>query len=369
MSIEKLLWDMLDEDKEKRIMAGQAIWDMHQEKYYDLEVFHSEVRLTVDNMREQRPNFIRTLLQSYLTPYYWQDMPGNSRMGRFVVFDSLDIAFMDAPDLVEKLVQTQQMFSVLQRIGPPAKQFIPYLLKNARNTEGAFALSSIIRDDKEEIERMLSWLESSDDFVTYFAMTTFKYLGADVKKQIPDVLDRLKKVISKNPCGMMALASVGRNDAESLDIILAFMPEFPGVVIDCLSYFTDFPEKVVPILIAALDTFEEYDPDWEYDGSYGRIVSALTDFGDKGAEAVDPLLAILIREADEEDTVFNTPLIRCLGNMGPAARATLPYLENLCEMEKEDPEDYCPDVEHIATAVARIRGKPGLRDSWKVQAL
>jgi hypothetical protein len=357
MNLEKLLWEMIDEDKEKRIVAGTTLGKMRQDKYYELDAFESEIRQTVDSMGEQRTTFIRALLQSFGQP-----MSLDAQFGKWVVFDSLDVAFLDAPDLIAKLIQGNHMLDAVRRIGPPAKEFIPLV----RRIGDAATLAALIREDKEEIEKVLLQLENYDHRTVFFTFRVLKYLGPIAQSQIPDALDRVKKATKYVPWtsdSMKSLASVGRHDSESLDIILTLMPDYPGAVIDYLSYFTDFPEKVVPILISALDTFEEYDPDWQREGDHARVVHTLTYFGAKGAEAVEPLLNLLT----QEDMI--TYLIHCLGNMWPAAKAALPYLENLCEIEEENPEDYFPDAQSIATAVARIRGKPGPRDSWKVPEL
>jgi hypothetical protein len=361
VNLEKLLWEMLDEDKETRIVAGVTLGRMRQQKYYELDAFKSEIRQTVDSMGTQRKKFIRALLQSFGQP-----MSLDAQFGKWVVFDSLDVAFLDAPDLVATLIQGSHMRDAVRRIGPPAKEFIPLV----RRIGDASTLAALIREDKEEIEKILLQLENYDHKMVFFSFRVLKYLGPTAQSHIPNALYRIKKAtkhVPWRPDSMESLASVGRHDSESLDILLNLMADYPGVVIDSLSYFTDFSEKVVPILISALDTFEEYDPDWQREGVYARIVSTLTHFGAKGAEAVEPLLSLLVQEAREEEAIGY--LIYCLGNMGPAAKAALPYLENLCEMEEENPEDYFPGAQPYAEAVARIRGKPGPRDSWKVPEL
>lgn len=43
-----------------------------------------------------------------------------------------------------------------------------------------------------------------------------------------------------------------------------------GVAIDALGHFAAFAGDAVPILVDALETFEEYDPDWGYEnGEHG----------------------------------------------------------------------------------------------------
>lgn len=73
-----------------------------------------------------------------------------------------------------------------------------------------------------------------------------------------------------------------------------------GHAMDATAYFTDYPEEFVPLLIDALDTFEEYDEDVGYHGPCEQVAEALGRFGLKAGASAIPLAQRLKRDPDDE---------------------------------------------------------------------
>lgn len=333
-----LLWQLLDHDKQVRSEADDRLYSWHQD---DPDTFATQVRDAVDALGAERPRFIRTLLESRQDkPSFW--------LGHAKVVDALDLAFLDAPDLLAERIQNgdSQMLEVLHRIGPAAREFAPLLLNNHQNLSAAWALASIVRDDPQCIAAVTSWLFRDDAFAQFFALSFLRHLGPGAEHLVPGTLSALCLTLlgGKEPekyHAIEAIASVGRHDPVMLDVVLGQRTIAPSTVFDALGYFTDFPERAVAALIDALESFEEYDPDWTWHGDHARIATALMRFGDKAALAVD---ALIVRIFDESGKV-NRRVVQCLGNMGPVAAAALPFLEPLCD-----------DDDDIAAAVGRLRG-------------
>ena len=54
---------------------------------------------------------------------------------------------------------------------------------------------------------------------------------------------------------------------------------FRGAAIDTLQFFTSFPNRVIPVLLEAFDSFQEYDPDFMHNGEHERVCMVLEEFG------------------------------------------------------------------------------------------
>lgn len=46
-----------------------------------------------------------------------------------------------------------------------------------------------------------------------------------------------------------------------------------------MEYFTAYPDECLPVLIEALETFEEFDPDEGYYGCHSRVSNLIALFG------------------------------------------------------------------------------------------
>ncbi len=107
-----------------------------------------------------------------------------------------------------------------------------------------------------------------------------------------------------------------------------------GAAIDSLRHFKRFADQVLPVLVDALDTFEEYDPDWSYEGEkHGLLSASLVPFGPLAAPAVPHLVRILEGwpTRPEEDREWPRNVFRLLAAIGPPARrGSPPSLEQPC---------------------------------------
>jgi hypothetical protein len=116
------------------------------------------------------------------------------------------------------------------------------------------------------------------------------------------------------------MASLGRDREDVLEEVLALAAPRPpritripygkgssyeqdevmlerGIALVGLRYFTKFPDRVVPVLADAIDTFEEYDPDWVDKGEHERVTSSLRAFGASSAKPAVPVYSRLNCEA------------------------------------------------------------------------
>jgi hypothetical protein len=168
-----------------------------------------------------------------------------------------------------------------------------------------------------------------------------------------------------------ALASVGRDREEALRRVLELAAPRPpcwrteesspdhrydevmyerGVAIEALHHFRRFATRVVPMLVDAFDSFEEYDPDWEDHGEHGRVCWALRAFGPDAAPVVPRLVRYLADWQDRPVAERTWPrdvleLLRAIGPTGAAALPTLGRLrttqndEELVGADALDPDD------------------------------
>jgi hypothetical protein len=280
------------------------------------------------------------------------------------VFDALDEALLaDRPGLWAMLGD-KHMFRdasrALARIGPPAVDFAGFFLDqlDAQDVqffyEGAPALGSIGRDDPAAIDGLLRRLRSGPDAVRNGAAAALRYAGPPLAGRLEIALDFLLGATHKPalaPAATAALASVGRDREDALRRVLELAAPRPprwradeaypenrcdevmierGVAIDALHHFRRFAGRVVPALIDAFDTFEEFDPDWGYHGEHGRVCRTLKEFGPDAAPAVPRLLRYLDDwRARPDDREWPKDAFGLLAAIGPPAAEALPALERL----------------------------------------
>jgi len=141
-----------------------------------------------------------------------------------------------------------------------------------------------------------------------------------------------------------ALAAVGRDNAEVRQLIIDRAkpgppkmmqpPDFPqyeydltmrqrGVAIDAMRYFSACPEDCIPVLIDAIDTFVEFDPDQSHGGPPARISQVLELFGARAGAAAVPLA----RHLEDVEGDWPRCVLNALAAMGPAAAEAILLLE------------------------------------------
>jgi hypothetical protein len=132
-----------------------------------------------------------------------------------------------------------------------------------------------------------------------------------------------------------------------------------GMAISALRHFRSFADRVVPILIDAIDTFEEYDPDESYSGDHARVCETLAEFGPAAALAVPRLVAYLEswRTRPEDDgTSSPSAMFEALRAIGPPAAAALPTLEAIRLRDDEDADPELDRDDPLDRAILAIRG-------------
>src|SRR5262245_36131751 len=104
----------------------------------------------------------------------------------FTVFQSLDRAFLAAPDALQLTLDQRltagQALAALERIGPAAAGFVAALLRRLREStapdgwesgiDGSAALSSIGRGDASVVDALIEGLKSPDSGVRCGAVST-----------------------------------------------------------------------------------------------------------------------------------------------------------------------------------------------------
>jgi hypothetical protein len=217
------------------------------------------------------------------------------------------------------------------------------------------------------------------------ACAALYHAGPALADRFEVVLDRLldaTQVAELVPSAVGALSSVGRNNEAALRRILDLAeprpprpkvhPAFSDWVYDevmCdraaaitgLAFFTKFPEEVVPVLVQALDHFEEFDPDWSYEGEHGRVCAALEAFGGEAAPAVPRIIRLVTdwNALPEGDGDWPKAIFALLAAIGPAAREALPILESIREKIHAADQDRSAPLDRddpLDRAILKIRG-------------
>lgn len=294
-----------------------------------------------------------------------------------LVFDALDVALLaDRAGLRLMLEEDSGLrwaaLQALERIGPPAADFAPGLLMELDSRadgpwfDAARALGSIGRDDPATVDALLTRLASPSGDVRGSAAACLARAGPPLTGRVDEAVDLLLEA-SRPPavdaCAIEALATLGRDREDALARVLDLASprgasHRRGEAIDALRHFRSFADRIVPTLIDAIDTFEEYDPDESYSGDHARVCGTLAEFGPAAAAAVPRLVAYLEswRARPEDDgTPPPTAMFEALRAIGPPAAAALPILEAI---RLEADEDAAPELDRddpLDAAILAIR--------------
>lgn len=302
-----------------------------------------------------------------------------------MVFRALDAALLaDRPGLYAMLADKDTWMrddaaAALARIGPAAVDFAPFFFteldasQSPHSFRGAHALGSIGRNDPDTIDGLLRRLRSGSIAVRIGAAEALFHAGPPLAGRLEVALDLLLEA-AQTPelihAAIRALASVGRDSEAAIRRVLEAsqprpprwktVPKVPkkykydeimgerATAISSLHYFKRFADRVVPVLVDALDNFEEFDPDWSYGGEHERVCHALEQFGTLAAPAVPWLVRFLEEWSTRSDPNREWPkdVFGLLAAIGPAAVDALPALEQFRASEvdaESSPSELDPD--------------------------
>jgi hypothetical protein len=283
-----------------------------------------------------------------------------SGMVSFLVFGALDQALLADPQGLWAMLRDRTLrheaLKALERIGPPAIRFAGFLLERLDQAtnygfDGARALGSIGGDDAGIVDALFHRLRDASEMRRARAAEVLTHMGPRLAGRAEEAVALLFNVAlggDSRYVAIAALASVGRERSDIVSWVLeqaapapprlrpceAF-PEYSydevmhhrGWAIDALKFFTAFPDRVIPVLLEAFDTFQEYDPDLTYNGEHERVCMVLEEFGRAAAPAAPRLSRYLEEWLDrqEQDKTWPKDVFRVLEAIGPeAAEALLP---------------------------------------------
>ena len=287
-----------------------------------------------------------------------------------LVFGALDTAFLVAPEALQLVLEHPQeahaALAALERIGPPAIGFAPQLLERIRRAhasgahcaeEAARALGSIIRGNGAFVDQIRNCLHDPHAEVRNAAAVALARLGTQVAGREVDIVRDLLQLLEQKVDFYLvqALASVGRHIPTARKRVIELTRPRPpvwepvtgypdmkfdrmmcerGWAIDAMKYLTEYAEECVPVLVEAIDSFEEFDPDQSYSGPVSRIAFVLQSFGPAAGSAA----IFLTEKLTFEDGELPTAILAALAAMGPAARRVLPRLEQFRkQIERDEP--------------------------------
>jgi hypothetical protein len=267
----------------------------------------------------------------------------------------------------------RSLAKALQQLGSAGAQFAPdliALLDLSREDELARygfhlpqELASIAQEDAATVLALESRLLETDRTRAEGAAETLRAMGPRAARFSPTLVDTLKKLATKAPDYHFhhCLASIGRDREDVFEMFLNDARPAPprmketsdgyrwnetmfvrGVALEALGNFTAFAERAMPVLIDALDNFQEYDPDWSRGGAQSRIIASLHELGPASSSAV-PALAKRLHDKDGD---IDWTIVNLLADLGPAASGALPALQELLADFDEGP---------IADAINKIR--------------
>lgn len=293
------------------------------------------------------------------------------------VFLALGEEILLVPDEIRTMLRDSRhrwnALQVIERLGPKAEIFAGDLLAQLdastprRPFDAPDALAAVVRDNSEQIRQLVDRLEAREPAVAEGAAETLYSLGPRAAEAVPDCIDRLLAIATRDDspvrsAAITALGQAAKGTDVAVDPLLALSinpdPKARGAALTALGDIARQPDKVVPRLIEAFEDYQEEDSEWLYYSQHERVVRALQAFGEAAIPAIPALVARVRREDELDKGVIET-----LRKLGPAAREALPVLEKLAEEEEytpedfENPEELDEDFDFLPLAILTIRGQ------------
>jgi hypothetical protein len=292
------------------------------------------------------------------------DAQSSASLAAHRVFNILGEELLSAPDALQVMLgdsdARHDALGAIARIGPPAVAFAPLFIDQIeRLPQGtkdrdypdsgvAGALGSIGRNDPATVEAIVRLLGAEYWSRRGTAVQTVEHLGTNVCGREAEIVALLEPMVARESAfgaALPALASVGRHFGPVRSRVMAMAAPRPprqkivslasdltyeydevmferGVAISAMRYFGEYADECLPVLVEAMVSFEEFDPDETYNGPLERICHVLDAFGEMAA----PVAGALASHLDDDPEQYPTSILRTLGELGPPAREALPRL-------------------------------------------
>ena len=362
------LFRLVSDDAAVRQESGDVLWAMRTgvpstkidwssinelpDTARQMERFSRQIQVTLSHKHFDSAGFVQRLCEQVLAR---KTGASNADLMILAVFECLGKELLIADATIKQMMKCEacrgSVYRSLIRIGPAAVHYAPFLLRQMKHRpnvsmsdELAAPFAAIVRDDPQMIRRIVDHFLAGSWHMQRHAANVLIELGEAIDPFRDEVISAANGVFeeSEDVWKERLIASVGRIDDQVRQCVLKAagpqppdlqeFPNFPGhffdaamgrraAALESLRFFTKYPDETVPVLIEALSSFEEFDPDECYDGPVGRVAGILADFGPSASEAAVPLARLMLG-AEE----FPGAIIDALTAIGPAASGALPLL-------------------------------------------
>lgn len=265
---------------------------------------------------------------------------------------------LEAPEAIDMLwASDSHAFAAeqaLEKIGRPAAALYldPLLEHFERSKEGrgynaARTLASVGAGDQRTIGRLLDAMRDWPVDSVWNAASTLHAMGEPARahhQALPVLLEMTESPDGqRRAAAACVLGAVARGLDDAVDPLLVLTRDpyadelghgghvVAGCAVTALGEIARQGDRVVPRLIAMLDSFHEFDPDMGYGGEHARLCGALQAFGpDEAAAAMPWLLRDLERRVKLDiDGWYGSDVLALIEHIGPAASEAVPLLEQL----------------------------------------
>lgn len=197
---------------------------------------------------------------------------------------------------------------------------------------------------------LLNQFESSNNNIALSAASTLGHLGVRSDTVLHELITRFFQSNETFYASLLPLVALGKHERyirlfvielakPCLTVPTKKFPQslsFRAFAIDTLGELGDNFDEFPDVLLDALESFEEYDPDLTYEGPHGRVSSAIEKVGSRAGSIAVPFAKHLIDAIETGD--YARSMIDALVAMGSAARPALPEMQRYRELIAE-PED------------------------------
>jgi hypothetical protein len=293
------------------------------------------------------------------------------------VIESLGAELLPAADILREMLFSKNKAHLasdaIARMGRPGLEFYGDLFEGLKRNDPNFvcsqALGALLKVAPEKILEVLQLACESEGGTQIAAISAFAACGKAATEAFPEVETGLRNILLTNPEDRVwysVVHALGRcaGTTETVNILLAHLNSADlgksSEAILALGNMGIEGERVVPRITEMLDTFEEYDPDWCYNGEHERVAQALRGFGSLAASAIPTLIRHVWTKPQQywtsDQILAQRPepdqgVIKLLGELGVLAKGALPILSEVRdEMRRRSAEANTPDDAETSVA-------------------